>query len=68
MINQTFVIVAGLVAAAVGHMLLHDFRGAARAWNRVDEQFPVVMRSSPSFAGVSLLLVGSLFVLLPMCG
>jgi hypothetical protein len=68
MINQTLVIVTGLVVAAAGHMLVHDVLGAARAWIRVDQQFPAVMRSSPSFAGATLLLMGALFVLLPIVG
>src|SRR5437763_2405429 len=43
MINQTLVIVTGLVLAAAGHILVHNFLGAARAWVRADEQFPPVM-------------------------
>ena len=66
MINQTLVIVTGLVLAAGGHMLVHDLLGAAGAWVRVDQQFPAVMRSSPDLAGTLLLLLGALLVLVPV--
>lgn len=68
MINQTLVIVTGLALAACGHMLVHNFLGAARAWVRADQQFPAAIRSSPSFAGTVLLLVGALLVIVPVCG
>jgi hypothetical protein len=64
MIDQTLVILTGLALAAWGH----DFLGAATAWTRADEHFPVVMRSSPVFAGRALLLVGAVLVLVPMFG
>src|SRR5436305_3835504 len=68
MTNQTLVIVTGLALAAGGHTLLHNFLGAAKAWVRADQRFPAAMRSSPSFAGTVLLLLGALFVLVPVCG
>jgi hypothetical protein len=68
MIDQTLVILTGLALAAWGHVLVHDFLGAATAWTRADEHFPVVMRSSPVFAGRALLLVGAVLVLVPMFG
>lgn len=66
MINQTFVILIGLALAAWGHLLVHDVLGAARAWSRVDALFPPMWRSSPSFAGVALLVLGAALVLIPL--
>ena len=68
MLNQTLVIVTGLALAAGGHMLVHNFLGAAGAWVRADQRFPAAMRSSPSFAGTVLLLLGTVLVLVPVCG
>jgi hypothetical protein len=66
MVSQTFVIVIGLGLAAWGHVLLHDLLGAADAWTRMDDLFPPVLRSSPSFAGRLLLIMGALLVLVPV--
>jgi hypothetical protein len=68
MINQTLVIVTGLGLAAGGHVLVHDVLGAADAWVRADQKFPAAMRSSPTFAGTILLLLGAVLVLVPVCG
>ena len=68
MIDQTFVILMGLGLAGWGHFLVHDLLGAASAWSRVDELFPAVLRSTPSFAGRLLLLMGALLVLVPVLG
>ena len=68
MVSQTFVIVIGLGLAAWGHVLVHDLLGAARAWTRVDDLFPPALRSSPSFAGRLLLVMGALLVLVPVLG
>jgi hypothetical protein len=68
MISQTFVIVVGLGLAAWGHFLVHDVLGAAGAWTRVDNLFPPALRSSPSFAGALLLLMGGMLVLVPVLG
>jgi hypothetical protein len=68
MISQTFVIIIGLGLAAWGHLLVHDLLGAAAAWTRVDDLFPPVLRSSPSFAGMLLLLMGAMLVLVPVLG
>ena len=68
MINPTLVIVTGLALAAWGHLLVHDLLGAARAWTRVDEWFPATLRSSPSFAGRAMLVMGAVLVLVPMLG
>lgn len=68
MLNQTLVIVTGLVLAAGGHVLVHNFLGAAGAWVRADQQFPAVMRSSPNFAGTAMLVLGAVVVLVAVCG
>ena len=68
MMNQTLVIATGLALAAAGHLLVHDLLGAARAWVRVDQRFPAVTRTSPALAGTSLLLLGAVLVLVPVCG
>lgn len=67
-INQALVIVLGLGLAGWGHLLVHDLLGAANAWTRTDERFPLLMRSSPGFAGRALLVVGAMLVLVPMLG
>jgi hypothetical protein len=66
MINQVLVIVTGLALAAWGHVLVHDLLGAAKAWSRVDERFPLVLRSSPGFAGRAMLVMGAVLVLAPI--
>ena len=63
--NQTIVMITGLALAGWGHLLLHDLFGAAAAWSRVDQNFPPAVQSSPSFAGVTLLLIGAVLVALP---
>lgn len=68
MINQTIVIVTGLAVAAAGHMLVHNLLGAGGAWVRADQQFPAMMRSSPTFAGTFLLALGAVVVLVSVCG
>lgn len=68
MVSQTFAILIGLALAGWGHLLVHDLLGAAAAWTRVDERFPPAARSSPSFAGGTLLIVGAMLVLVPLLG
>lgn len=68
MINSTLLILTGLGVAAWGHLLVHDLLGAGEAWSRADELFPPVLRSSPSFAGVVLLILGAILVLVPVAG
>jgi len=68
MFRQTLVIVIGLGLAGWGHLLVHNLLGAADAWSRVDDLFPPVLRSSPSFAGRLLLVMGALLVLVPVLG
>jgi hypothetical protein len=68
MTSRELVILAGLVTAACGHLLVHELFGAATAWVRLDNRFPRAWRSSPSFGGACLLVVGALCVLVPMLG
>ena len=68
MTDPTLVIVTGLALAAWGHLLIHDLLGAARAWTRADERFPAILRSSPSFAGRAMLVMGTVLVLVPILG
>jgi hypothetical protein len=66
MTAQLAVIVIGLLLAGWGHFLVHDLLGVGDAWNRVDDMFPENLRSSPTFAGKALLMVGSTLVLAPV--
>ena len=68
MINQALVILTGLGLAAWGHLLIHDLLGTADAWSRVDELFPSGLRSSPGFAGRTLLAIGAILVLAAILG
>jgi hypothetical protein len=68
MIQQAAVILTGLALAAWGHLLVHDLFGAARAWTRVDERFPLALQSAPAFAGRTLLVLGAVLVLVPIIG
>lgn len=68
MVSQTLLIVIGLGLAGWGHLLSHDLLGAADAWTRVDDLFPPTLRSSPSFAGWALLIMGAVLVLVPVLG
>jgi hypothetical protein len=67
-ISQTFAILLGVGIAGWGHLLMHNLLGAADAWTRVDELFPPSLRSSPSFAGRTLLVIGAMLVLVPVLG
>jgi hypothetical protein len=66
--SRELIILAGLVLAAWGHLLVHELFGVAAVWIRVDSRFPAGWRSSPGFAGASLLVVGALCVLIPALG
>lgn len=65
---QTLVILAGLILAACGHLLVHNLLGAPAAWNWVDRRFPPTWRSAPPVAGAALLVLGALGVLVPLLG
>jgi hypothetical protein len=60
------VVVLGLALAGAGHLLVHEVRGAAAAWNRLDGLFPAAWRAAPPLAGTALLGLGTLGVLLAM--
>jgi hypothetical protein len=68
MTSRELIILTGLALAAWGHLLVHELLGAAAAWIRLDSRFPPAWRSSPKFAGASLLVVGALGVLIPALG
>lgn len=68
MVSQTIVILVGLGLAAWGHVLVHDLPRAAEAWSRVDNLFPRALRSTPSFAGRVLLMMGAMLVLMAVLG
>ena len=68
MTSRELIILSGLALAAWGHLLVHELFGVATAWVRVDDRFPQAWRSSPTFAGASLLTVGALCVLVPALG
>ena len=63
--SRELIILAGLALAAFGHLLLHELFGVASAWVRIDSRFPAAWRSSPVFAGASLLVLGAVCVLIP---
>lgn len=65
---QSLVILAGLLLAACGHLLVHNLLGAPRAWNWADGRFPAPWRSAPPVAGAALLVLGALGVLVPVLG
>ena len=68
MTTQELIICVGLALGAWGHLLLHGLFGMATAWVRIDARFPPAWRSSPGFAGASLLALGTLGVLIPALG
>jgi hypothetical protein len=68
MTSRELIILTGLALAAWGHLLVHGLLGVATAWVRIDSCFPQAWRSSPRFAGASLLVVGALCVLIPALG
>ena len=68
MTSRELIILTGLALAAWGHLLVHELFGVATVWIRIDARFPPGWRSSPTFAGASLLLVGALCVLIPALG
>jgi hypothetical protein len=68
MTSRELIILTGLAVAAWGHLLVHELLGAGAAWVRIDSRFPAAWRSSPAFAGASLLVVGAPCVLIPALG
>jgi hypothetical protein len=68
MTSRELIVLVGLALAAWGHLLVHELLGMDAAWVRVDSRFPAAWRSSPSFAGACLLVVGAVCVLIPALG
>ncbi len=67
-VGELPVVVAGLAFAAWGQLLLREAPRVVAAWARLDNLFPPTMRSSPTFAGYTLLLMGAMLSLLPLLG
>lgn len=65
---QAGFLLIGLLMAAWGHAILHDWRGAAVLWDRMESVFPEPIRSPPSLGGGMLLSTGALLVLAPVLG
>jgi len=61
--SRALVMLAGLLISGWGHLLVHEVRGAAAAWTRMDNRFPPELRTSPGLAGRTLLLAGAVLVL-----
>jgi hypothetical protein len=57
-----------LALAGWGHLLVNDLLGAAAAWTRADERFPVAWRCPAPIAGILLLGMGSAGVLTVIAG
>jgi hypothetical protein len=66
--SRELIVLAGIALAAYGHLLLHEMWGAVTVWARMDDRFPPAWRSSPPLAGGALLVLGALFVLVPVLG
>jgi hypothetical protein len=65
---QTLVIVLGLLLAAAGHVLLHDWRGAVAIYEELDERVPAILRTPAEVAGPLLLACGAACVAAPLLG
>jgi hypothetical protein len=63
---QMIFLLAGLAVAGAGSAILNDWRGAALAWERFDEQFPPHLQTPAPFAGISLFALGATMSLLPL--
>ena len=61
-------IVLGLLLAACGHALLHDWRGAVAIYEDIDGRFPPGLQTPVVVAGPLLLLSGAACALAPMLG
>lgn len=62
---QSAFLLFGLALAAWGHAILHDWCGAALAWDRLEAAFPAPMRSPATLGGGMLLVTGALLVIGP---
>ena len=61
-------IVFGLALAGWGHLLLSERRLAMAVWRRLDDLFPVALRTEEPVAGGWLLAMGGFCVLAAMAG
>jgi hypothetical protein len=67
-VGQFAVVILGLLFACWGQLLVREQPAVVDAWIRMDSVFPPVLRSSPTFAGYTLLLLGSVLTLVPLFG
>jgi hypothetical protein len=67
-IVQSAFLLFGLVMAAWGHAILHEWRGAAALWDWLEGKFPEPVRSPAPLGGGMLLTTGGLLVLVPALG
>jgi hypothetical protein len=67
-VGQLPVVIVGLLFAAWGQLLVREQPAVVDAWVRMDSMFPSVLRSSPTFAGWTLLVLGSVLTLVPLFG
>ena len=68
LVGQMPVVILGLLLAGWGQLLAREQPAVVDAWIRIDNLFPSVLRSSPTFAGYTLLLLGSILALVPLFG
>lgn len=66
--GQVPVVILGLLLAGWGQLLVREQPSVVDAWIRMDNMFPPVLRSSPAFAGCTLLVLGALLALVPLFG
>jgi hypothetical protein len=67
-VGQVPVVILGLFLAGWGQLLVREQPSVVDAWIRMDNMFPPVLRSSPAFAGYTLLVLGALLALVPLFG
>jgi hypothetical protein len=67
-VGQFSLVILGLVLAGWGQLLVREQPAVVHAWIRMDNMFPPVLRSSPTFAGCTLLVLGALLALVPLFG
>lgn len=66
--GQVPVVIFGLLFAGWGQLLVREQPAVVDAWIRMDSMFPATLRSSPTFAGWTLLVLGSVLALVPLFG
>jgi hypothetical protein len=65
-VSQLPVIVLGVFLAGWGQLLLLERSSVVDAWYRMDSMFPPSLRSSPTFAGYTMLVLGARLALVPL--